>query len=171
MQPVLPQRHGETGVFQFQLIQTIRRTPEDVLALLTSFREIPRYVPQVSSAEQTSPGPVRAGTTFIQHGRFLGRRMAVSTTVTVHEPPRRFGYSAAGPLPYEALYTLTPVPEGTHLSAEVAVTPRWPLALLEPLLARTVLSLYQNNLNRMRQVLEERGSPVAAATHRSFPAS
>jgi hypothetical protein len=156
-------------VFRFQLIQTIRRTPEDVLALLTSFREMPRYVPEISAAEQTSAGPVRVGTTFVQHGRFLGRRMAVSTMVTVHEPPRHFGYRAAGPLPYEAVYTLTPVREGTQLRAEVVVRPRWPLALLEPLLVRKVPSLYRKNLARMRQILEERASPAAAATQPDSP--
>jgi hypothetical protein len=142
-------------VFQLRLIQTIRRTPADVLALLTSFREIPRYVPEVSAAEQTSPGPVRAGTTFVQHGRFLGRRKTVPTTVTLYEPPHRFGYSTAGPLPYEAEYTLTAVAEGTRLRAEVVVRPRWPLALLEPLLVWNVTSLYRRNLDRMRQILEE----------------
>ena len=149
-------------VFQFQLIQTIRRTPEDVLALLTSFGEIPKYVPAVSAAEQTSPGPVRVGTTFVQHGRFLGWRMAASTTVTVHEPPHRFGYSAVGPLPYEAVYTLTPVPGGSRLRAEVTVRPHWPLALLEPLLTWNVPGFYRKNLDRMRQVLEGQGSPAAA---------
>jgi hypothetical protein len=142
-------------VFKFQVIQTIRRTPEDILALLTNFPEIPRYVPEVNAAEQISPGPVRTGTIFVQHFRFLGRRIAAPTTVTIHEPPRRFGYSAAGSLPYEAVYTLTPVPEGTQLTTDVAVKPSWPLALLEPLLVRRMPRIYRNNLDRMRQILEE----------------
>jgi uncharacterized protein YndB with AHSA1/START domain len=60
-------------MFEFHEAVRISRPPEDVFALLTRFEEIPKFVPQVVSAEQTSTGEVSVGTTFVQRGRFLGR--------------------------------------------------------------------------------------------------
>jgi carbon monoxide dehydrogenase subunit G len=144
-------------VFTFQVSLTIRRPPEAVLDLLTRFEDIPKFVPQVDSAEQTSSSPVGVGTRFVQRGHFLGRRIETPTRVTVHDPPYRFGYQAAGLLPYTAHYRPIAVPEGTRMDVDVSMQPRGPLRLLEPLLARQLPKLCRANLDRMRQLLESRG--------------
>ena len=145
-------------MFTFRVDLVIRRPPEAVLELLTRFQDIPKFVPQVESAEQTSPGAVGVGTTFVQRGRILGRRVETPTRVTIHEPPHRFAYTAAGVLPYTARYTLSGVAEGTRLDADVSMQPRGLLRLLEPLLAAQLPKLYRANLDRMRQLLESGGA-------------
>ena len=42
-------------MFSFRHEVSIRRSREEVLALLMRFEDIPKFVPQVVSAEQTSP--------------------------------------------------------------------------------------------------------------------
>jgi carbon monoxide dehydrogenase subunit G len=141
-------------VFTFRVSLTIRRSPEAVLDLLTRFEDIPKFVPQVDSAEQTSSGPVGLGTTFVQRGHLFGQRVETPTRVTVHDPPHRFAYQAAGVLPYTAHYRFIALPEGTRLDVDVTMEPRGLLRLLEPLLARQLPKLYRANLHRMRELLE-----------------
>jgi ligand-binding SRPBCC domain-containing protein len=142
-------------MFEFHEAVRISRPPEDVFALLTRFEDIPKFVPQVVSAEQTSAGEVSAGTTFVQRGRFLGRTVETPTVVTTHEPPSRFGYRAdQGPVPYEALYDFIPSDGGTLLQAAVTVRLRGAARGLEPLVGRLVRRAYARNLERMRDLLE-----------------
>ena len=142
-------------MFAFRQAVQIRRSSEDVFALLTRFEDIPKFVPQVVSAEQTSAGEVGIGTTFVQRGRLFGRMVETPTVVTTYEPPSRFGYRAdQGPVPYEALYHLAPSDGGTVLEATVAVRLRWPVRPLEPLVGRLVRRTYARNLGRMRELLE-----------------
>jgi ligand-binding SRPBCC domain-containing protein len=142
-------------MFEFREAVRVSRPPEDVFALLTRFEDIPKFVPQVVSAEQTSAGEVSVGTTFVQRGRFLGRTVETPTVVTTHEPPSRFGYRAdQGPVPYEALYDFTRSDGGTLLEAAVTVRLRGAARGLEPLVGRFVRRAYASNLERMRDLLE-----------------
>jgi uncharacterized protein YndB with AHSA1/START domain len=142
-------------MFQFRHSVRIRRRPRDVFALLTRFEDIPKFVPQVVSAEQTSAGDVAVGTTFVQRGRFLGRTVETPTVVTTVEPHSRFGYRAdRGPVPYEALYDFVPLEGGTRLDATVTFRLRGAGRVLEPLLARYLRRVYARNLERMRDLLE-----------------
>jgi uncharacterized protein YndB with AHSA1/START domain len=141
-------------VFTFEISLTIRRSPEAVLDLLTRFEDIPQFVPQVDSAEQTSSGRVGVGTTFVQRGHLFGRRIETPTRVIEHDPPHRFGYQAAGLLPYTTHYRFNALPEGTRLDVDVSMQPRGLLRLVEPLLAWQLPKLYRANLHRMRHLLE-----------------
>ena len=78
--------------------------------------------PRRAQAEQTSPGEVSIGTTFVQRGRLLGRTVDTPTVVTTFEPYTRFGYRAdRGPAPYEALYEFFAAEGGTRLEARITV--------------------------------------------------
>ena len=81
---------GAELMFAFREVVAIARPPQEVFRVLTRFEDIPKFVPQVASAEQTSPGEVSVGTTFVQRGRLLGRTIETPTVVTVHEPHSRF---------------------------------------------------------------------------------
>ncbi len=142
-------------MFTFRHALTIRCSREDVLSLLTRFEDIPKFVPQVVSAEQTTPGDVGVGTGFVQRGRFLGRTVETPTVVTTFEPPSRFAYRAEqGPVPYEALYELTPSNGGTLLVAHVTLAFRGVVRPLESLLGWYLQRVYARNLERLRDLLE-----------------
>lgn len=142
-------------MFTFRESVHIARPPEDVFAALTRFEDIPRFVPQVVSAEQTSLGEVAVGTTFVQRGRILGRTVETPTVVTTFEPHSRFGYRAnEGPLPYEAAYTFHPTDEGTLLEADVTGRPKRLTRALEPLLRPLMQRVYSRNLVRLKELVE-----------------
>lgn len=142
-------------MFSFRQAVSIRRPPQAVFELLTRFEEIPKYVPQVTSAEQTSPGEVSVGTTFVQRGRLLGRTVETPTVVTTFEPYTRFGCRAdRGPAPYEALYEFVASDGGTRLEARVTVRLRGAARFLEPLVGPVIRAIYARNLKRIRDLLE-----------------
>ncbi len=133
----------------------VRRPPQHVFALLTRFEDIPKFVPQVASAEQTSAGELAVGTSFVQRSRFLGRTVEIPTVVTTLEPHSRFGYRAdRGPLPYQALYDFSASNGWTLLEAAVTVCRRGAARALEPLVRRFVQHVYARNLDRLRDLLE-----------------
>lgn len=147
-------------MFEFRQALTVRRPPEDVFRLLTRFADIPRFVPQVVSAEQTSEGPVSVGTTFVQRVRLLGATIETPTVVTVFEPFHRFGYRAEeGPVPYEAVYGFQAIDGATRLEADVRVSLRGAARAIEPIAGRLVQRAYRRNLERMRSLLERDSPP------------
>jgi hypothetical protein len=112
-------------------------------------------VPECYAAEQTSDGPVQVGTTFVQHIRMMGANQDVPTEVTVYEPPRRFGYRGDGSIPYEALYTMTPVEAGTRLDTAVRIEARGAMRALTPLLRWGGPRRYRRNLDRFGRLVED----------------
>jgi carbon monoxide dehydrogenase subunit G len=145
------QRH----MFEFRHRVPIRRPPQDVFALLTRFEDVPKFVPQVVSAEQTSVGELGVGTIFVQRGRLFGRTVETPTVVTTFEPPSRFGYRTdGGPVPYQAIYDLLPRDAHTLLEATVTVRMRGAVRALEPLVGRGVRRVYLRNLECLRELLE-----------------
>ena len=147
---------GAELMFAFREVVVIARPPQEVFRVLTRFEDIPKFVPQVASAEQTSPGEVSVGTTFVQRGRLLGRTIETPTVVTVHEPHSRFAYRAdEGPLPYEAAYWFRPSDGGTLLEADVTGRPKGPARAFEPALKRLMQRVYSRNLERLKVLVEE----------------
>lgn len=143
-------------MFRFRRAVHIARPPNEVFDALTRFEDIPKFVPQVASAEQTSPGEVSVGTTFVQRGRLLGKTVETPTLVTAFEPYSRFAYRAdEGPLPYGATYRFQPEEGGTMLEADVTGRPRGLARAFEPLARRVMPRIYRRNLERLKALLEE----------------
>ena len=142
-------------MFKFRQAVHIARPPNEVFDALTRFEDIPKFVPQVTSAEQTSPGEVSVGTTFVQRSRLLGKTVETPTLVTAFEQYSRFAYRAdEGPLPYEAAYRFRRVEGGTMLEADVTGRPRGMAHAFEPLAKRLVPRIYRRNLERFKALLE-----------------
>lgn len=145
-------------MFAFRHAIHIARPPQDVFVALTRFEDIPKFVPQVVSAEQTSPGQVSMGTTFVQRGQFLGKTVETPTVVTVFEPSSRFGYRAdEGPLPYEAVYGFRPSDGGTLLQADVTGRPKGFTRAFEPLVKPLMQRVYSRNLEHFKALVEDSG--------------
>lgn len=141
-------------MFQFAERVFISRSLDDVFSLLTSFEDIPRYVPEVRAAEHTSPGPPGTGSIFVQHLRFLGLRRDIPTLVTDWEPPVRFAYRSTRPPVYESRYHLTSEGSRTLLEASVTVEPTGWWRLTEPIVRWRMPTIYQTNLMRLKALLE-----------------
>jgi hypothetical protein len=104
---------------------------------------------------------VPVGTTFVQRGSPLRPTTETATTVTTYQPPTRFGYRGEGPIPYEAQCAFDAVPDGRHLTADVASMPEGAHRLLEPVLAPVLIRFYRANLDLSPSHIAYRISPAA----------
>ena len=134
----------------------IGRPVDEVFAFVTDPANFPRWAGSlVTTARQTSPGPMRAGATFHQSNRFLIRRFQTDFVVTVYEPPRRFEYkSTAGPIQFAGHYTFAADGDGARFTSVDDTRLSGLLQLLAPLLQPLAQRQIETNLGNIKRILE-----------------
>jgi hypothetical protein len=100
-----------------------------------------------------------------------GRNVGLKTTVawryevTTYEPHRRFaGRARGGPVPFTEEFLLEPVPEGTRITHTQDIEPTARFRLVSPLLKLAWSKVIQQNLGRLKKLVEEQ---TAASAGRS----
>ena len=134
----------------------IRRPVDEVFAFVTDPANFPRWAGSlVTTARQTSPGPMRAGATFHQTNKFLIQRFQTEFVVTVYEPPHRFEYkSTAGPIPFAGHYTFAADGDGARFTSVDDTQLGGLLQFLAPLLQPIAQRQIQSNLGNIKRILE-----------------
>ncbi len=115
----------------------------------------PRWDREVISAEWTSEGPVRAGSTYEVVTGFLGRKIQIAVEITIWDPPASWGVaSRSGPFPVEATTKCEADGNGTR----VTETPQTELSgffkVAEGLLGRQLQKDRDKALDALRVLLE-----------------
>jgi uncharacterized protein YndB with AHSA1/START domain len=136
----------------------IQRPVDEVFAFVTDPGNFPRWAGAlVTAAQQTSPGPMRAGATFHQTNRFLIRRFQTDFVVTAYEPPRRFEYrSTAGPIQFTGHYTFAADGDGARFTSVDDTQLGGLLQILAPLLQPLAQRQIETNLGNIKRILETR---------------
>ncbi len=94
----------------------INRPADEVFAYLSNHANAPEWQSAVIEADKVTEGPTAVGTRVRYVGKFLGKRIETTTTVTAYEPPRYFAFrSVAAPFPFEGTFTLEPQDGGTRV--------------------------------------------------------
>jgi uncharacterized protein YndB with AHSA1/START domain len=97
----------------------IRRSPEQVFAVLDDLEQAPQWMPAIRRIDVLTPG-MRMGVGFKwrETRRVLGiLRMKVVLVVTSHDPPRTWGLTYnGGKMQATATFELTASPSGTHVA-------------------------------------------------------
>jgi carbon monoxide dehydrogenase subunit G len=110
----------------------------------------------VVSLQQITPGAVGVGTKFKSTGEMMGRRIEGEMQVTAYEPDTRCGYQVnAGPMQVNLNITFKTVGTGTKISLNAQGNPAGLFKLAEPVMAGRVKSLMEENLARLKSVLEK----------------
>ena len=107
---------------------------EQVFDFLVDFTNEPAWNPECLEVVKTSPGPIGTGSTYRGRMRGVGE---VSTELTAYDRPVRFATverSRAATGSFE--FHLTPREDGTHVEIRMALQPRGPMRLLQPVVGR-----------------------------------
>lgn len=134
----------------------IDKPVKDVFAFVTDPKNMSKWNSAVVSLEQVTPGAVALGTKFKSIGEMLGRRIEGEMQVVAFEPDDKYGFQMnAGPMQVNVVLTFKTVGTGTKLSLNAQGNPGGVFKLAEGVLAGRVKSMMEENLARLKSVLEK----------------
>ena len=134
----------------------IDRPVKDVFAFITNPNNMSKWNAAVVSMEQITPGAVGVGTKFKNVGEMLGRRIEGEMQVVAFEPDSKYGFQMnAGPMQMNVTLTFKTVGTGTKLNLNGQGNPAGFFKLAEGVMAGRVKSMMEDNLARLKSVLEK----------------
>jgi carbon monoxide dehydrogenase subunit G len=134
----------------------IDRPVHDVFTFITNPSNMPKWNSAVVSMEQITPGVVGVGTKFKSVGEMMGRRIEGEMQVVAFEPDSKFGFQMnAGPVQVNVVLTFKTVGTGTKLNLNAQGNPGGLFKLAEPVMAGRVKGMMEENLARLKSVLEK----------------
>jgi uncharacterized membrane protein len=134
---------------------TIDRPVQEVFEYITNLENSPTWQSVVLEAHETSSGPTGVGSTGAITGKFLGRRIDLTTEITEWNPPNSFAArSTGGPFPLELRYTFGPQDGATQLTTVTDVEPGGFFRLAGPALEPLMKRQAQHDLETLKTVLE-----------------
>ncbi len=135
----------------------IDKPVKDVFAFVADPNNMSKWNSAVVSLEQIKPGVVGVGTKFKSTGELMGRRIEGEMQVIAYEPDTKCGFQVqAGPMQVNLTMMFKTVGTGTKVSLNAQGNPAGFFKLAEPVMAGRVKSLMEENLARLKTVLEKR---------------
>ena len=134
----------------------IDKPVKDVFAFITNPANMSKWNSAVVSMEQITPGAVGMGTKFKTVGEMLGRRIEGEMQVIAFEPDSKYGFQMnAGPVQVNVTLGFKTVGTGTKLSLNAQGNPGGLFKLAEGVMQGRVKSMMEENLARLKSVLEK----------------
>jgi len=129
---------------------------KDVFAFVANPNNMSKWNSAVVSLQQITPGAVGVGTKFKSVGEAMGRRIEGEMQVVVYEPDTKCGFQLqAGPMQMNLTMAFKTVGTGTKLSLNAQGNPAGIFKLAEGVMAGRVKSMMEENLARLKSVLEK----------------
>jgi uncharacterized protein YndB with AHSA1/START domain len=134
----------------------IERPIEEVFAFVTDPNNDPLWQSTSLETEQTSEGPVDAGTTFRNTSKFLGRRIDSTYEVTENDPPHKQCVRiTSGPIPGSGCYLFEPANGGSTRFTQIFEAEAGGFfRLAEPLVARAIRRQMEADMETLKDLLE-----------------
>jgi uncharacterized membrane protein len=134
----------------------IDRPADEVFAFVSEFPNNPRWQSGQRSCEWTSAPPLRVGSTYDQHARFLGKDMTNSFRVVEHDAGRRVTFtSRSGTFPITVTRSVEPLDGGrSRFTEHVEGEPGGFFRIAEPILRRLVTRSIRRDFPRLKALLE-----------------
>ena len=134
----------------------IDRPVKDVFAFVANPTNMSKWNSVVLSLEQVTPGEVGVGTKFKSTGELMGRRIEGEMQIIAYEPDTKCGFQVnAGPMQVNMTLTFKTVGTGTKISLNAQGNPAGFFKIAEGMLAGRVKSMMEENLARLKSVLEK----------------
>jgi uncharacterized membrane protein len=138
----------------------IQRPCEQVAAYAGDPGNAPTWYVNIKSVEWETQPPIALGSRLAFVAHFLGRRLAYTYEIVELIPGERLVMrTAQGPFPMETTYTWQPTADGgTHMTLRNRGQPSGFSQLLAPFMARAVRRANQQDLARLKSLLEQQAS-------------
>ena|SRR5678815_5080083 len=134
----------------------IDKPVKDVFAFVTNPNNMSKWNSAVVSMQQITPGAVGVGTKFKNVGEMLGRRIEGEMQVVAFEPDTKYGFQMnAGPMQVNVILTFKTVGTGTKINLNAQGNPAGVFKLAEGVMQGRVKSMMEENLARLKSVLEK----------------
>jgi carbon monoxide dehydrogenase subunit G len=144
-------------MINLDLSTLIDRPVKDVFAFVTNPNNMAKWNSAVVSMQQITPGAVGMGTKFKSVGEMMGRRIEGEMQVVAFEPDAKYGFQMnAGPVQMNVTLTFKTVGTGTKLSLNAQGNPGGLFKLAEGVMTGRIKSMMEENLARLKSVLEKR---------------
>lgn len=143
----------------------IHRPITKVFAFVADPENLPKWASRTYDITRTSQAPLGVGTTFMGVGRFLGQRIESHQEVIEYEPNGKYATrSNSGPLTFVLRYSFElAAGDDTRIVFIAEVEPGRFLKVAEAIFAGAVKRLYENDLSRLKDLLE--AQPMRLAVH------
>lgn len=143
-------------MINIDLSTLIDRPIKEVFAFVSNLNNMSKWNSAVVNLEQITPGDVGAGTKFKSVGEMMGRRIEGEVQVTSYEPDTKTGFQMnAGPMQMNVTFSLKTIGTGTKVSLNAQGNPAGVFKLAEGMLQGRVQSMMEENLARLKLVLEK----------------
>lgn len=134
----------------------IDRPVKDVFEFVTNPNNMSKWNSAVISLQQITPGAVGMGTKFKNVGEMLGRRIEGEMQVVAFEPDSKYGFQMnAGPMQVNVVLSFKTVGTGTKINLNAQGNPAGVFKLAEGVMQGRVKSMMEENLARLKSVLEK----------------
>jgi uncharacterized protein YndB with AHSA1/START domain len=142
---------------RFQREAVVNAPVERVFAYLADFGRHHEWTQHPVRLEQTSPGALGPGTTFISRNRFLGRQLQDKLTVKEVVPSERLVYEAAGDTGgFRHVFRLAAAAGGTRVTKEIETLRQTVIGrLLAPLFLIVAPRALAGDLQRIKARVEQ----------------
>ncbi len=139
----------------FDLVTLIDRPVKDVFAFVTNLNNMHRWQSTVQEIKPALGKPMGVGATFNVRGEMLGRKLEGLLEIIEFEPDSKFGYKGKmGPVTVGAVMTFSKAGTGTKLSMSGRGEPGGFFKIAEGVLAGRIKAQMEDNLSRLKSVLE-----------------
>jgi carbon monoxide dehydrogenase subunit G len=129
---------------------------KDVFAFVANPNNMSKWNAAVVSLQQITPGAVGVGTKFKSIGEMMGRRIEGEMQITAYEPDTKCSFQVnAGPMQVNMNLTFKTVGTGTKITLNAQGNPAGFFKLAEPMMAGRVKGMMEENLARLKSVLEK----------------
>ena len=138
----------------------IRRPAEEVFTFFADASNNPKWENGMVSCEWASEPPIKVGSTYEQHARFMGRDVASTFEVTAHEPGHMITIETIeSTFPIKVVRRVEPVDRSScRVTADINGGPeKGPLKWLEPLVGRRARRSVDADYDRLVELLESGG--------------
>jgi Polyketide cyclase / dehydrase and lipid transport len=130
----------------------ICRSPEDVFDYLTDITKEAGWNPRTRRAEKLTPGPIGLGTRF--GAEWIKSNPAIAGYVGFERPMTWASIARSRRLNATGEGRISPTEQGSRVIVRTKLQPKGLLGLLLPLMRRTMHEREDQNLDRVKAILE-----------------